>query len=147
MIRADPPDVAVLDIRMPPTFTTEGLVAALELRSAMPSVGVLVLSQYVDTHHVMELIASGGGMGYLLKDHVGDIAEFGDAVRRIAAGGSVIDPDVVAELVGRRRHREAIEELTARVEAHVRSIFMKLQLEPAYDDHRRVLAVLTYLRA
>jgi len=174
VIRADPPDVAVLDIRMPPTFTTEGLVAALELRSAMPSVGVLVLSQYVDTHHVMELIASGGGMGYLLKDHVGDIAEFGDAVRRIAAGGSVIDPDVVAELVGRRRHREAIEELTARerdvlhlmaqgrtnsaigarlhlspktVEAHVRSIFMKLQLEPAYDDHRRVLAVLTYLRA
>jgi len=174
VIRADPPDVAVLDIRMPPTFTTEGLVAALELRSAMPSVGVLVLSQYVDTHHVMELIASGGGMGYLLKDHVGDIAEFGDAVRRIAAGGSVIDPDVVAELVGRRRHREAIEELPARardvlhlmpqgrtnsaigarlhlspktVEAHVRSIFMKLQLEPAYDDHRRVLAVLTYLRA
>ena len=174
VIRADPPDVAVLDIRMPPTFTTEGLVAALELRSAMPSVGVLVLSQYVDTHHVMELIASGGGMGYLLKDHVGDIAEFGDAVRRIAAGGSVIDPDVVAELVGRRRHREAIEELTARerdvlhlmaqgrtnsaigarlhlspktVEAHVRSIFMKLQLEPADDDHRRVLAVLTYLRA
>ncbi len=174
VIRADPPDVAVLDIRMPPTFTTEGLVAALELRSAMPTIGVLVLSQYVDTHHVMELIASGGGMGYLLKDHVGDIAEFGDAVRRIAAGGSVIDPDVVAELVGRRRHREAIEELTARerevlqlmaqgrtnsaigarlhlspktVEAHVRSIFMKLQLEPADDDHRRVLAVLTYLRA
>ena len=174
VIRADPSDVAVLDIRMPPTFTTEGLVAALGLRSAMPTIGVLVLSQYVDTHHVMELIASGGGMGYLLKDHVGDIAEFGDAVRRIAAGGSVIDPDVVAELVGRRRHREAIEELTARerdvlhlmaqgrtnsaigarlhlspktVEAHVRSIFMKLQLEPADDDHRRVLAVLTYLRA
>jgi DNA-binding NarL/FixJ family response regulator len=174
LMRVDTPDVAVLDIRMPPTFTTEGLVAALELRSAMPSVGVLVLSQYVDTHHVMELITSGGGIGYLLKDHVGDIAEFGDAVRRIAVGGSVIDPDVVAELVGRRRHREAIEELTARerevlhfmaqgrtnsaigarlhlspktVEAHVRSIFMKLELEPADDDHRRVLAVLTYLRA
>lgn len=174
VIRADPPDVAVLDIRMPPTFTTEGLLAALELRSAMPSVGVLVLSQYVDTHHVMELIASGGGIGYLLKDHVGDIAEFGDAVRRVSAGGSVIDPDVVAELVGRRRHREAIEELTTRegevlhlmaqgrsnsaigarlhlspktVEAHVRSIFIKLQLEAADDDHRRVLAVLTYLRA
>jgi DNA-binding NarL/FixJ family response regulator len=174
LIRADPPDVAVLDIRMPPTFTTEGLVAAREMRSAFPSLGVLVLSQYVDTHHVMELIASGGGVGYLLKDHVGDIAEFGDAVRRIAAGGSVIDPDVVAELVGRRRHRDAIEELTERerevlhlmaqgrtnsaigsrlhlspktVEAHIRNIFMKLQLEPAEDDHRRVLAVLTYLRA
>jgi DNA-binding NarL/FixJ family response regulator len=174
LVRADPPNVLVLDIRMPPTFTTEGLVAALEIRVAMPSVGVLVLSQFVDTHHVMELIASGGGVGYLLKDHVGDIAEFGDAVRRIAAGGSVIDPEVVAELVGRRRHRDAIEELTGRerdvlhlmaqgrtnsaigtrlylspktVEAHIRSIFMKLQLEPAEDDHRRVLAVLTYLRA
>ncbi|OLC25190.1 MAG: DNA-binding response regulator [Actinobacteria bacterium 13_1_20CM_2_65_11] len=174
LIRADPPDVAVLDIRMPPTFTTEGLVAAREMRSAFPSLGVLVLSQYVDTHHVMELIASGGGIGYLLKDHVGDISEFGDAVRRIAAGGSVIDPDVVAELVARRRHRDVIEELTEReqevlhlmaqgrtnsaigsrlhlssktVEAHIRNIFMKLQLEPAEGDHRRVLAVLTYLRA
>lgn len=174
LIRAGTPDVAVLDIRLPPTFTTEGLVAAQEMRSVFPSVGVLVLSQYVDTHHVMELIASGGGVGYLLKDHVGDIAEFGDAVRRIAAGGSVIDRDVVAELVGRRRHRDAIEELTEReravlhlmaqgrtnsaigskmhlspktVEAHIRNIFMKLQLEPADDDHRRVLAVVTYLRA
>ena len=174
LIRAGTPDVAVLDIRLPPTFTTEGLVAAREMRSVFPSVGVLVLSQYVDTHHVMELIASGGGVGYLLKDHVGDIAEFGDAVRRIAGGGSVIDRDVVAELVGRRRHRDAIEELTEReravlhlmaqgrtnsaigsrlylspktVEAHVRNIFMKLQLEPADDDHRRVLAVVTYLRA
>ena len=87
LVRAEPPDVVVLDIRMPPTFTTEGLVAALEIRVAVPAVGVLVLSQFVDTHHVMELIASGGGVGYLLKDHVGDIAEFGDAVRRIAAGG------------------------------------------------------------
>ena len=174
LMRADPPDVAVLDIRMPPTYTTEGLAAARELRETMPSVGVLVLSQYVDTHHVMELISSGGRIGYLLKDHVGDIAEFGDAVRRIAAGGSVIDPDVVAEMVGRRRNRDAIEELTERerevlhlmaqgrtnsaigarlhlspktVEAHVRSIFMKLQLEPADDDHRRILAVLTYLHA
>ena len=174
LMRADPPDVAVLDIRMPPTYTTEGLAAAREMRETMPSVGVLVLSQYVDTHHVMELISSGGRIGYLLKDHVGDIAEFGDAVRRIAAGGSVIDPDVVAEMVGRRRNREAIEELTERerevlhlmaqgrtnsaigarlhlspktVEAHVRSIFMKLQLEPAEDDHRRILAVLTYLHA
>jgi len=174
LMRADPPDVAVLDIRMPPTYTTEGLAAAREMRETMPSVGVLVLSQYVDTHHVMELISSGGRIGYLLKDHVGDIAEFGDAVRRIAAGGSVIDPDVVAEMVGRRRNRDAIEELTERerevlhlmaqgrtnsaigarlhlspktVEAHVRSIFMKLQLEPADDDHRRILAVLTYLHA
>ncbi|HEX9476089.1 MAG TPA: response regulator transcription factor [Candidatus Dormibacteraeota bacterium] len=174
LMRADPPDVAVLDIRMPPTYTTEGLAAAREMRETMPSVGVLVLSQYVDTHHVMELISSGGRIGYLLKDHVGDIAEFGDAVRRIAAGGSVIDPDVVAEMVGRRRNRDAIEELTERerevlhlmaqgrtnsaigarlhlspktIEAHVRSIFMKLQLEPAEDDHRRILAVLTYLHA
>ena len=174
LMRADPPDVAVLDIRMPPTYTTEGLAAAREMRETMPSVGVLVLSQYVDTHHVMELISSGGRIGYLLKDHVGDIAEFGDAVRRIAAGGTVIDPDVVAELVGRRRNRDAVEELTERerevlhlmaqgrtnsaigarlhlspktVEAHVRSIFMKLQLEPAEDDHRRILAVLTYLHA
>ncbi len=174
LMRADPPDVAVLDIRMPPTYTTEGLAAAREMRETMPSVGVLVLSQYVDTHHVMELISSGGRIGYLLKDHVGDIAEFGDAVRRIAAGGTVIDPDVVAELVGRRRNRDAVEELTERerevlhlmaqgrtnsaigsrlhlspktVEAHVRSIFMKLQLEPADDDHRRILAVLTYLHA
>jgi DNA-binding NarL/FixJ family response regulator len=174
LIRAETPDVAVLDIRLPPTFTTEGLVAAREMRSAFPSVGVLVLSQYVDTHHVLELISSGGGVGYLLKDHVGDIAEFGDAVRQIAAGGSVIDRDVVAELVGRRRRRDVIEELTERersvlqlmaqgrtnsaigsrlymspktVEAHIRNIFIKLQLEPADDDHRRVLAVLTYLRA
>ena len=174
LIRADPPDVVVLDIRMPPTYTTEGLAAAREMRENLPSVGVLVLSQYVDTHHVMELISSGGRIGYLLKDHVGDIAEFGDAVRRIAAGGSVIDPDVVGELVGRRRNRHAIEELTERerevlhlmaqgrtnsaigarlhmspktVEAHVRNIFMKLELEPAEDDHRRVLAVLTYLHA
>ena len=174
LIRADPPDVVVLDIRMPPTYTTEGLAAAREMRENLPSVGVLVLSQYVDTHHVMELISSGGRIGYLLKDHVGDIAEFGDAVRRIAAGGTVIDPDVVAELVGKRRNRDAVEELTERerevlhlmaqgrtnsaigsrlhlspktVEAHVRSIFMKLQLEPADDDHRRVLAVLTYLHA
>ena len=174
LMRADPPDVAVLDIRMPPTYTTEGLAAAREMRETMPSVGVLVLSQYVDTHHVMELISSGGRIGYLLKDHVGDIAEFGDAVRRIAAGGSVIDPDVVAEMVGRRRNRDAIDELTERerevlhlmaqgrtnsaigarlhlspktIEAHVRSIFMKLQLEPAEDDHRRILAVLTYLHA
>jgi len=174
LMRADPPDIVVLDIRMPPTYTTEGLAAAREIRENLPSVGVLVLSQYVDTHHVMELISSGGRIGYLLKDHVGDIAEFGDAVRRIAAGGTVIDPDVVAELVGRRRNRDAVEELTERerevlhlmaqgrtnsaigsrlhlspktVEAHVRSIFMKLQLEPADDDHRRVLAVLTYLHA
>ena len=173
MVRQDPPDVAILDIRMPPTHTIEGLAAALEIRSTYPSVGVLVLSQYIDTHHVLELISSGRRVGYLLKDHVGDIADFGDAVRRIAAGGSVIDPDVVAELVGRRRRRDLVEELSDRerevlelmaqgrtnsaigarlhmsaktVEAHVRSIFMKFELEPADDDHRRVLAVLTFLR-
>lgn len=174
MVRQYPPDVAIVDIRMPPTHTIDGLAAALEIRSTNPSVGVLVLSQYIDTHHVLELIGTGGRVGYLLKDHVGDIAEFGDAVRRVAAGGSVIDPDVVAELVGRRRSRDLVEELSDRerdvlrlmaqgrtnsaigdrlhmsaktVEAHVRNIFMKLQLEPAEDDHRRVLAVLTFLRA
>jgi DNA-binding NarL/FixJ family response regulator len=173
-IRADAPDVAILDIRMPPTFSDEGLRAAHSLGASNPEMAVLILSQYVDTDYAMELIAGGApGRGYLLKDRVLNVDEFADAVRRVAEGGSVIDPEVVGALVGRRRNRSPLEDLTERerevlrlmaegrsnqaissrmylspktVEAHVRSIFTKLGLELAPDDHRRVLAVLSYLR-
>jgi len=175
LVREDPPDAVVVDIRMPPTHTDEGMLAALEIRAEYPDVGVLVLSQYVETHHAVKLVACGRkGTGYLLKDRVGDVRELTDAVKRVAAGGSVIDPLVVERLVGRRRARSPIDELTERerevlglmaegrsnqaicdrlhvsaktVEAHVRSIFMKLDLPCAADDHRRVLAVLTHLRS
>jgi DNA-binding NarL/FixJ family response regulator len=173
-VRADAPDVAIVDIRMPPTFSDEGLQAAHVLAESNPDIGVLTLSQYVDTDYAMELIANGGrGRGYLLKDRVMDLEEFAEAVRRVAKGGSVIDPDVVSALVERRREPSPLDELTDRerdvlrlmaegrsnqaigaqmflsaktIEAHIRAIFMKLGLEPAPDDHRRVLAVLTYLR-
>jgi DNA-binding NarL/FixJ family response regulator len=173
-VRADAPDVAIVDIRMPPTFSDEGLRAAQSLWKSDPDVGVLILSQYVDTDFAMELFEQGApGRGYLLKDRVMDLAEFAEAVRRVAEGGSVIDPEVVGALVGRRRERSPLEDLTERergvlrlmaegrsnqaishqaflspktVEAHVSHIFTKLGLEPAPDDHRRVLAVLTYLR-
>ncbi|MCI0635189.1 MAG: response regulator [Actinobacteria bacterium] len=168
------PDVVVTDIRMPPTNTTEGLVAAQQIRDKFPEIGVLLLSQYVETRHAVKLLEQASDrVGYLLKDRVSDVSEFADAVRRVARGGSVIDPDVVARLLGRTRERSALEELTDRereilslmaegrsnraicehlflslktVEAHIAHIFTKLGLEPAADDHRRVLAVVMHLR-
>jgi DNA-binding NarL/FixJ family response regulator len=174
-VQTDPPAAVVVDIRMPPTHTREGLDAAGRIRADHPHVGVLVLSQYVEPHHAVQLLQDGaGGVGYLLKDRIADVNEVVDAVRRVAAGGSVIDPAVVAQLVGRRRTRDPIQELSERerqvlalmaegrsnqaigdrlflspktVEAHVHSIFTRLDLHPAPDDHRRVLAVLAFLRA
>jgi DNA-binding NarL/FixJ family response regulator len=173
-VAADPPDVAVVDIRMPPTHTTEGLQAAHTLRARHPGTGVLVLSAHVETGYALQLIESGAtGAGYLLKERVADVAELSDAVRRVAAGGLVVDPSVVATLVGRRRVQSPLDALSERerevlavmaegrsnqaicerlflspktVEAYVRSVFTKLDLHQAVDDNRRVLAVLTYLR-
>lgn len=175
IVESNRPDIAMTDIRMPPTHTIEGLETAIQIRERHPGVAVLLLSQYVETTHALRLLEKGaGGLGYLLKDRVSDVREFVNAVRRVAAGGSAIDPDVVAQLVVRRRRRDLVGELTERerevlklmaegrsnsaigalthtslktVEGHVRNIFMKLELEPADEDHRRVLAVLTYLKA
>jgi DNA-binding NarL/FixJ family response regulator len=169
------PDVAIVDVRMPPTQTDEGARAARELRERHPDVGVLVLSQIVEPTHALALFSEHPeGFGYLLKDRVLELDEFTDAVRRVARGGTAMDPEVVAQLVGRRRDDGPLEELTTRerevlglmaeglsnqgisqrlvlsprtVETHVNGIFVKLGLAPTADDHRRVLAVLTYLRS
>ena len=171
----DPPDAVVVDIRMPPTHTTEGLEAARALTERHPGTGVLVLSAYVEPHYAMQLVESGAaGTVYLLKERVADPGELADAVRRVAAGGVVIDPGVVAQLVGRRRVRDPLDALSARerevlaamaegrsnqaicerlflspktVEAYVHNVFTKLDLHQAADANRRVLAVLAYLRA
>jgi DNA-binding NarL/FixJ family response regulator len=173
-VYAHKPDVAVVDVRMPPDHTDDGLRAALEIRERQPATGVLVLSQYIEESYALDLIThSGGGVGYLLKDRVADVDRFLDAVRRVAGGGSALDPEVVAQLLGRRRRDDPLDALTPRerevlehmaegrsnvaiadtlvvteraVEKHVTSIFHKLELTPAAEDHRRVLAVLAFLR-
>jgi DNA-binding NarL/FixJ family response regulator len=167
------PDAAIVDVRMPPTNTDEGLVAAVRIRREHPGVGVLVLSHHVEASQAVALLEGGAGVGYLLKDRIADVRDLRDAVRRIAEGGSVIDPEVVAQLLGRRREVDPLERLTERereilalmaegrsnqaiadrlvvsgktVETHVGHVLDKLDLQPASDDHRRVLAVLAYLR-
>ena len=174
-VGAHKPDVAVVDIRMPPTNTDDGLRAALEIRASQPGTAVLVLSQYVEEGYALDLVGdTAAGVGYLLKDRVADVERFVDAVRRVADGGSALDPEVVAQLVGRARRDDPLETLTPRerevlglmaegrtnnsiaealvvtegaVEKHVTSIFGKLGLAPAAEDQRRVLAVLTFLRS
>ncbi|MGK5556021.1 LuxR C-terminal-related transcriptional regulator [Actinomadura kijaniata] len=169
------PDVAVVDVRLPPTFTDEGLRAALEARREIPGLPILVLSQHVEQLYARELLSdSSGGIGYLLKDRVSDVSQFVDAVRRVAAGGTALDPDVVAQLLTRRAREEPLQMLTPRerevlglmaegrsnaaiaaqlfitekaISKHTNNIFTKLGLPPSEDDNRRVLAVLAYLGA
>ncbi len=167
------PDVVVTDIQMPPDFTDDGLRAAIEIRATLPGIGVVVLSQFLEERYVMDLVGDrAGGVGYLLKDRVGDLRMFTDAVRRVAHGGSALDPEVVARMVGRRRVRNPLDDLTPRerevlalmaegrsnqgiadqfvvtvaaVERHVTNLFAKLGLRAGPEDHRRVLAVLQFL--
>ena len=174
-VRSYKPDIVITDIRMPPTHSDEGIRAAKEIRTQLPDVAVLVLSQYVELRYAMELLAdSVESVGYLLKDRVSDVNEFRASVRRVAEGGSAIDPAVVAQLVGRHRDDDPVAELTPRerevlelmaegrsnhgiatklvvtehaVEKHIRSIFQKLNIDSGPEDHRRVLAVLTFLRS
>jgi DNA-binding NarL/FixJ family response regulator len=172
---AHKPDVAVVDIRMPPTETDDGLRAAIEIRRRLPGTGVLVLSQYLEEGYALDLVADGAeGTGYLLKERVGDVERFADSVRRVGEGGAALDPEVVVQVLGRRRREDPLVGLTERdrevlalmaegrsnqaiarrlvvteraVEKHVTSIFDKLGLMPAAEDHRRVLAVLSFLRS
>ena len=168
-------DVVIVDVRMPPSFTNEGLVAAREIKARHPGIGVLVLSQYVEASQATHLLGEeAGGVGYLLKDRVADLEALSDAIRRIGAGGSVVDPEVVSRLLSRRRERDVLTDLTPRerevlglvaeghsntaiserltislktVETHIGTIFSKLELLPSADDDRRVRAVLAYLRS
>ena len=166
------PDVAVVDVRMPPTFTDEGLRAALQIRRLDPAPAVLVLSQYVEESYASELLSAGGGVGYLLKDRVSRLSDLSDALERVVGGGTVLDPEVVSALFAQRRRQDPLATLSPRerevlglmaegrsntaigrrlvvsqgaVEKHISSIFTKLGLPPSGDDHRRVMAVLTWL--
>jgi DNA-binding NarL/FixJ family response regulator len=175
LVQRERPDIAILDVRMPPTHTDEGIRAALELRSRWPELAVLVLSQYVEENYASELLSGDlGGVAYVLKDRVTNVGEFIDTIDRVAAGGTVIDPEVVGQLLARTRQREPLSDLSPRerqvlelmaegrsngaiastlvitqraVEKHVKSIFQKLRLPMADTDHRRVLAVLRFLEA
>jgi DNA-binding NarL/FixJ family response regulator len=173
-VNGERPDIAIVDIRLPPTFRDEGVRAALELRDKVPETSILVVSQYVEPAYATELLADGrGGIGYLLKDRIMDVEDFIDAVRRVAEGGTALDPEVVASLLGGRKPDDPLEQLTPRerevlalmaegrsnaaiarelvltvgaIEKHIANIFMKLRLAPSETDHRRVLAVLAYVQ-
>jgi serine/threonine-protein kinase PknK len=174
LVRGQKPDLAIVDIRMPPTHSTEGLEAARTIRAELPDVAILVLSAYIDVHHAMELLRSGERTGYLLKRRVTDMDEFVDTLQRLVKGGSVVDPALISELVGAHRVSDPLEELSRRerevlalmaegrsnsgiarrlwvsertVEKHVQSILAKLGLPETTDDHRRVLAVVAFLKA